>query len=521
MAIDEKRSLRERLENCVVYEQVMPAMSESAAVLASLHSVAGELRRGDLGAAESVAYESARRALRDDLIVESAMAELVESDLVTEQIAEFAEAGFNFVRVSKKFRSMSEEERTAAGAAGSVTRVMRLDDTLLLETERISVRLYDNESDAALKDFARRHGLLVLRRSGLSGAAQFLVQGQYATYKCLELLDDRAVVYAEPDYVERIGQRYVPTVPEFSAQWHHAVIDSASAWDITQGAPVKVAFIDSGFHAAHPDLKLNPQLSAWYRSTPGGDDADFVRGTAGMPVSDHGTACAAMVASPENGLGGIGVAFAADLRVIACLSNHVIGTQATLARALTYAVDPSLEDPSLSAADGVDVIGCSLGPSSSARWQMRRILEEALDDVASYGRNGLGTSVLWACTNGNHPIRFDEVCSHPEVIAVGRSTRDDRDNGSGYGPKLEFLAPGVDVRLPDGNGRYGSITGTSFACPCATGVAALLMSQDASLSAHDVRDRMRAGCDKIGAEPYTNGRNDRFGYGRVNARNVV
>ncbi len=176
---------------------------------------------------------------------------------------------------------------------------------------------------------------------------------------------------------------------------------------------------------------------------------------------------------------------------------------------------------SLLPADGADVIGCSLGPSSSASWQMRRILEEALDDVASYGRNGLGTPVFWACTNGNYPIRFDEVCSHPEVIAVGRSTVDDRDDGSGYGPELEFLAPGVRVRLPDSNGSYGSITGTSFACPCATGVAALLMSQNASLSAHDVRDRMRAGCDKIGSVPYTHGRNDRFGYGRVNARNVV
>jgi thermitase len=399
---------------------------------------------------------------------------------------------------------------------------MRLDDTLLLETERINVRLHEGDVQQAVDDFAERHSLLFLRQNGMSGTAQFLVQNEFATSKCLELLDDDAAVYAEPDYVERIGQRYIPSEPEFLQQWHHTAINATSAWDITRGDCVRVAFVDTGFHTGLADISADPKFSAWYRSTPGSDDADFILGLGGMPASEHGTSCAAMIASPENGTGGIGVAFNANLRVIACLNNEVIGTQTTLARALTFAVDPSLEDPSLSPADGADVIGCSLGPSSSAAWQMRRVLEEALDDIASFGRNGLGTPVLWACTNGNHPIRFDEVCSHPEVMAVGRSTINDQDHGSGFGPELEFLAPGVDVHLPDRNGNFRPVTGTSFACPCATGVAALLLSRDKYLSAHEVRQRMRDGCDQVGgAIPYINGRNDRFGYGRVNARSVV
>ena len=43
------------------------------------------------------------------------------------------------------------------------------------------------------------------------------------------------------------------------------------------------------------------------------------------------------------------------------------------------------------------------------------ILEEALDDIASYGRNGLGTPVFWACTNGNYPIRFDSLVAALEI----------------------------------------------------------------------------------------------------------
>lgn len=521
MAIDDKNSLRERLERCNVYERVLPAVTEAQVQRGALHDVAETLRRGDAGEAGSMAYGQAGSMLEEDLFEDSAVPQLAESELIMDQLADFSDAGFNFLRVSDRFNSLGPSERTAAGAAGSVSRVMRLDDTLLLETARINVRLHDGDQQRAVDDFAERHGLLFLRRNGLSGTIQFLVDGAYSTDKCLHLLDDDASVYAEPDYVERIGQRYVPSEPEFHKQWHHDVIDATAAWDVARGEGARVAFIDTGFHTGLADISADPQFSAWYRSTPGSDDADFVRGLGGMPENQHGTACAAMIGSPDNGAGGIGVAFEARLRVIACLNGEVIGTQTTLARALTYAVDPSLEDPSLSPADGADVIGCSLGPSSTAAWQMRRVLEEALDDIAKYGRNGLGTPVLWACTNGNHPIQFDEVCSHPEVIAVGRSTANDQDHGSGFGPKLEFLAPGVDVHLPDRNGTFRPFTGTSFACPCATGVAALLLSHNRYLSAHEVRQRMRSSCNQVGSAPYNNGRNDRFGYGRVNARKVL
>jgi len=516
-----KVSLRERLEKSVVYEQVLPALTGAWTTRAALRNVAGNIRHGDFAEAASIAFDHASNILATGLFEDSAVPELTESEPISDQVADFADAGFNFVRVSNQFQSLSLAERASAGGAGSVSRVMRLDDTLLLETDRINVRLHDDCSDQAVDDFARRNRLVFLRRAGMSGTAQFLVQDDFATYKCLELLEREAVVFSEPDYIERIGQRYVPRSPEFSKQWHHAVIDAPLAWNITRGSQVRVAFIDSGFHIGVSNLTFDPQFSAWYRSTASSDDAEFMLGLGGMPAHEHGTACAAMIAMSDNDTGGIGVAFESRLRVIACLNSETIGTQTTLARALIYAVDPSLEDPNLSSADGVDVIGCSLGPSSSASWQMRLVLKEALDDIASYGRNGLGAPVLWACTNGDHPISFDEVCSHPEVMAVGRSTINDQDNGSGFGPELEFLAPGVDVYLPNRNGSYRAITGTSFACPCAAGVAALVLSKDKALTAGEVRQRIREGCDRVGSQPYNNGRNDRFGYGRINARAVV
>lgn len=516
MAIDDKNTLRNRLESCVSYEAVLPALTEARAERAALRDFAALLRLREIENAESVSLRDAKRSL-DDLAIESAVAEIAESGPLADQMADFAEAGFNLVRVSDEFREMSLADRRASGGAGSVTRVMRSDDTLLLETERINVRLRDNVmSPYVAESFAKKYGLIYAGKIGPGDTGRFIVRGDYATYKCLELLDDDDALFAEPDFVERIGQRHIPSEPEFGNQWHHDVIDAPTAWDTVTGDPVRVAFIDTGFHVGHADLNIDHQHSGWFRNSPGDDDADFVAGTNGMPTSGHGTACAAMIASPENGVGGIGVAYNASLRVVACLNDYYIGTQSTLARALAFAVDPSLEDGDLSSQAGADVIGCSLGPNDAA-WQMRRVLEATLDDIASYGRNGLGTPVFWACTNGNYPIKHDEVCSHPEVIVVGRSTKSDSDDGSGYGPELDFLAPGVKVRLPKSGGAYGALTGTSFACPCAAGVAALMLARDASLTATDLRQRMRIACEQIGPLPYVNGRNDRFGSGRINA----
>ena len=186
--------------------------------------------------------------------------------------------------------------------------------------------------------------------------------------------------------------------------------------------------------------------------------------------------------------------------MVACMGDQV-GTQSTLARALAYAAAPDLENPARPRSEGADIIACSLGPNG-ATWEIRQVLSSAIDFVATQGRDGKGCAIFWACTNGNFPIGSDEVCSHPHVIAVGRSRKEDKDDGSGFGPQLEFLAPGVNVRIPASGGGYQVTTGTSFAAPCATGVAALALDRHPDLTAVQLRHLMRDTCDKIGSLPY-------------------
>src|SRR5262249_32827174 len=251
-----------------------------------------------------------------------------------------------------------------------------------------------------------------------------------------------------------------------------------------------------GMQVNHPDLAAGVVGGGHFESDNTGRTT-FTRFQPGNPFPgcDHGTFCLGMAgARMDNGKGGCGSAPEADLIVIGCLNDQV-GTQTTLARAVAYAADPTTEDPTASADSGAHVLACSLGPNG-ADWDLTSALDLALRTAAANGRSGLGLPIFWAASNGTVEVARDEICSHPDVIAVGRSNRLDLEDGSAYGPKLEFLAPGAEVFSTMQGGRYGFDTGTSYACPLAAGVAALVLARNPKWTRDEVRQRLRETCDK-------------------------
>lgn len=347
------------------------------------------------------------------------------------------------------------------------------------------------------------------------------------------LQDSGRYVFAEPDLLQAITGRFIPTDPRFTAQWQHrndgsnggiagADIQATTAWDLTRGQGIKIAVIDNGMQVDHPDLAPGIIGGGFFVADATGN-AIFQRFVPGnsFPDNDHGTFCMGMAgARVNNQSGGCGSAPEASLLPVACLSDQ-IGTQTTLARAVAYAADPTREDGQASAADGADVIACSLGPNS-AEWDITSALDLAIQFAATNGRNGLGTPIFWAASNGFFPVVLDEVCSHPDVIAVGRSNRFDLQDGSAFGPELEFLAPGVDVFSTESGGGFGFSTGTSFAAPLTAGVGALVLARYPHFTAQQVRQRLRDTCDKIGGVAYgADGHHDQYGFGRINAERAA
>lgn len=471
------------------------------------------------------------------------------ADLAPEEAAAFERAGWIFTRSTSQLRVAADSRHAVSGAA-AVQRVFRKQNgRLALGTDKVVVRLRDDLSEAEVDEVLGAHGVQAVKRlrfapnlfeTRVRDGADFLDVSR-------ELAADPRVQYAEPQFIEHLPGRFQPNDPQYRQQWHlnntgqlsgipGADIRAEQAWDVTRGSGVRLAVIDNGFNIAHPDLADAVAPTSGHFVTDGNGDSVFRNTVQGYPevldplnaartIFGHGTFCAGMaLARADNGTGVCGVANEAAFVAIACLEDQV-GTQTTLARALAYAADPSVEVAGRTAAEGADVIACSLGPNG-ADWDMSQTLQDALDFAVTRGRGGLGTPIFWAVTNGDFDIRFDEVCSYSATIAVGRSTRDDQEDGCGSGPELDFLAGGVEVlsTASDRNGgsAYGISTGTSFAAPTAAGVGALVLAVDPGLAWHEVRDLMRRTCDRVGGVSYdTIGHHPDYGYGRVNAAAAV
>lgn len=516
--MDKKDKVRQDLRRIGVLEGIMPTRRAfSVEARRAWATVGREIAVNEVRAADILSRDLLKSSLPQDIVQEGAIEYLSSSDDRLEQLAGFARAGIGFFRASASYIASSVNDRRERGGNEAVTRVVTDGPRILLETQRLIVQFEEGAEAGDIDVILRRYALFPFDAGSLPpGLVRVACTLDSAIQTALALMEETVVVFAEPDFLEHIGPRHVPADPDYSRQWHHARMALDRAWDISDGAGVRVAVIDNGFDATHPDMAFG-SLSGWFRATPDLVDADFVHGITAMPGSKHGTACAGMIAAKEgNGIGGCGVAFGSELLAIACAPDQV-QTQSTLARALTYAVRPDLEGID---GLGADIVCCSLGPNDAV-WAMRQVLADAIDFVSANGREARGAPIFWASTNGNHPISADEVCSHPQVIAVGRSSSNDLDDGSGFGDELDFLAPGVSVWLPTQGGAHAVTTGTSFAAPAAAGVAALALSIMPSLTSAELRERLRQSCDKIGPLAYAHGRNPRYGFGRLNALNAL
>jgi subtilisin family serine protease len=279
---------------------------------------------------------------------------------------------------------------------------------------------------------------------------------------------------------------------------------------------VRIAVIDTGMQIDHPSLKDGIIGGGYFASLDDGKHFRFCpQGMTGFPDDHHGTFCLGMAGARRDVYGS---APESHLIAIACNPAGIIPT---LARAIFYAADPRSEDAQASSDDGADIIACSLEPSAREMWEYSSILDEAITFAATQGRNGLGIPIFWAVNNNYRPIEEDIICSHEYVIAVGRSNCYDQADGSAFGTKLDFLAPGANVYSTRSNCRYGSGSGTSYAASLAAGVAALVLARHPEWTREEVLDRLRSSCDRVGGVKYRSGRHADYGYGRINAAKAV
>lgn len=454
------------------------------------------------------------------------------------------------------------------------------------------VRFHDNVRESDIAALNASFGVEIVRRNPFEPSI-YLLRATTFDPNAVEVSrryhESPLTVWAMPNLMGGSVPSATPNDPDFPYQWHlhntgqnggtpDADIDAPEAWDVTHGSSGTVVAVieNAGFDVDHPDLVANvwqnpgetddgtdedgnglvDDLIGWdFRACPviavGAIDPTKMSlcgsgNTLESGSLEHGTAVAGLIAARGNDtLGVTGVCWTCKLMLLSTGTNLDSKVNAFL-----FARD-----------EGADVINAS--------WQQILVtpLKDAVVSAATTGRGGKGAPVVFSVFNNRPQDECGPVdptfASLPQVTSVSATDNHDvRVADTGFGPCLDLVAPGatapakwgVTTTDPVGPPGYNNVDapvggggcpitdfsdrdytqcmgGTSASAAIVSGVAALVLSVNPTLTRQQVQDILNRTADKVNCPPVIYSPpcsppnplsfNNQYGYGRVNAAAAV
>jgi subtilisin family serine protease len=361
---------------------------------------------------------------------------------------------------------------------------------------------------------------------------------------------DRVVEWTQPMATEPLPDAVNPGNDTFynTIQWAPQSVEAPAAWGMGYtGKGVRVAVIDGGIHAAHPDLAANVDVAASRSFVPGAAGSCEVQFNCDIGTFWHGTHVAGIVAAVDNTTGVIGIAPEATIVGVKALHNGS-GSFAAIIQAILYA-----------ATEGrADVINMSLGAEFGRNEEGAAELVSALNRAVNFAsRNGAlvvvaaGNSALDLDRTGNLIVTPAESgnaiaisATGPFGFGYGETNFSRPASYSNYGNSLVWLAaPGGDFAWPTNENctlalgastltrpcwvfdmvlstsraGYSWAAGTSMAAPAASAIAALIKQKYPGISVGELKNRLAQSATDEGKP----GQDNFYGRGFVNAKNAV
>ncbi len=307
-------------------------------------------------------------------------------------------------------------------------------------------------------------------------------------------------------------------------------------WDMGfDGSGIQIAVVDDGLEYVHPDLAPNYNPVGSYDFNL--DDPDPAPNSS---FDVHGTAVAGVAAARDESTCGVGAAFRASLSGVQVLSGFT--TDALEAQALGYALNVNhISSNSWGPFDDGETFG-GVGPLALA----------AIEQGVLTGRSGRGTVYVWAGGNGLQSSDYanaDAFVSSRYTIGVAATDYTGRQawysepgaallvnapsNGDGT---TDLTGIGLGITTTDRLGSFGyngypanlectnGFGGTSSATPLVSGIVALMLDANPTLTWRDVQHILvETAIRNDPADPgwTLNGArypiNHKYGFGRVNA----
>jgi membrane-anchored mycosin MYCP len=265
---------------------------------------------------------------------------------------------------------------------------------------------------------------------------------------------------------------------------------------LATGAGIRVAVIDSGVDATHPQLRGHVLA---------GRDVLHGDATGRQDCVGHGTAVAGIIAAqPQRGVGMQGLAPGVQIVPVRVSEQERIdgktqgdaGSPAKFAQAIEWAADP--------AGGRAQVINLSLVmivDDPAVRGAVADAIDRGVTVVAAAGNDA---------AQGN-PRPYP--ASYPGVIGVGAVGPDgQRSSFSQHGDYVDLAAAGDQLTVAARTAGQTTGQGTSYAAPFVAATAALILQRFGPQSPAQVARRLAATADPAPG----GGRSDEYGYGLLN-----
>ena len=301
---------------------------------------------------------------------------------------------------------------------------------------------------------------------------------------------------------KQVAARRTPNDPRFDELWGLNLssgndINAPEAWDLTTGSSeIIVGIVDTGVDYQHEDLQANMWVNPNEIAGNGVDDDSngiiddvygknciFLNASPGNPMDDngHGSHVAGTVSAVgNNGVGVTGVNWNTKIMALKFLDDQGAGFLSDAIDCLDYSVTMK------NAGNNVRVLNNSWGggaPSASLIAAITRTNDANMVFVAAAGNEANNNDVNPSSpgdANVANVISIAAVNSEFELASF-----------SNFGTNnVDFAAPGVSILSTTQNDTYSVFQGTSMASPHVAGVAALVLSREASLSPAQVKQRL-------------------------------
>ena len=264
-----------------------------------------------------------------------------------------------------------------------------------------------------------------------------------------------------------------------SLNWGQKMVH-ANSEEVESKQKIKVALIDSGVNYS-TDIDVVERKNF----IPGHEDISPLY----EDISGHGTNIAGVIAAKDNDSGITGVNPNVELYSAKVLDANNQAPISRVIEAIDWAISKDVDIINLSFTTEIN--------SGELLAAIQRAYESDILLVAAAGNS----------EDGSQRVKYP--AAYPEVVAVGSvNSMGEVSSFSPKGSQVELVAPGELVTSTDVFDTVSTHSGTSYAAPYVTAIAAKLWEQDAECS----RDFIRAVLD-ISANLY--GNEQSYGYGLV------